>query len=62
LRLQLTGGDDYLLLFTLPEHESVPQGCYPIGRISQEKDIRVSDLDGKPMSFSSMGYNHFKPD
>lgn len=60
-RLQacLAGGDDYLLLFTLPPIFNLPRGCYEIGRITAEPELRVVDAEGKPVRVSSRGWKHF---
>jgi thiamine-monophosphate kinase len=57
----LTGGDDYELLFTVPQDQKdkVPQGCRLIGEITAGSDVSVLDANGYPMTFSKTGYKHF---
>ena len=57
---QLAGGDDYLLLFTLPSMFNLPQGCYEIGRITAEPGLRVLDENGMPEAVTESGWNHFQ--
>lgn len=58
-RLQWTGGDDYLLLFTLPDGTPVPSGCFQLGVVTQNSDIAVLDPSGRPMPFVERGWKHF---
>ncbi len=60
--LQLCGGDDYLLLFTLPPAINLPRGCHRIGRILAEPagSIRLLDADGKSVPLPAVrGFDHF---
>ena len=59
LRVQLGGGDDYLLLFTLPDDVEVPEGCTVIGRIRAGRGLQVLDLSGRPMADLPAGFDHF---
>lgn len=63
--LALAGGDDYELLFTLPEgvagllRTCVPTAFMRIGTIDAEPGLRVLDADGRPYSLPKPGYQHF---
>lgn len=57
---QLSGGDDYLLLFTLPPMFNVPSGCHEIGRITADSGLRVLDHDGQPLTIMHAGWRHFE--
>lgn len=61
LEAALSGGDDYELLFTVPAAKApeVPQGCTPIGRITQGSGVVVLDAQAKPMTLKRAGYKHF---
>ena len=53
LRMALTGGDDYVLCFTLPGDGSVPPACTVIGRIEAGTGVSCdTDVD-------TDGYRHF---
>lgn len=56
---QLAGGDDYLLLFTLPPMFNPPTGCHEIGRISADPGLRVQAADGTLVDVAERGWNHF---
>ncbi|MZR63488.1 thiamine-phosphate kinase [Alcanivorax sp. DP30] len=58
-RLQLQGGDDYLLLFTLPQGEPLPEGCHAIGTIVPQPGIRLMTTAGETRSLSAQGWQHF---
>lgn len=53
------GGDDYLLLFTLPAGAPLPAGCSEIGTVVAEPGIRVLDATGKALSVVGWGWKHF---
>jgi len=63
--LALAGGDDYELLFTLPEgvagllRTCVPTPFNRIGTIDAEPGLRLLDDDGRPFSLLTPGYQHF---
>lgn len=68
LRSALTGGDDYELLFTLPEErlaelpELSERGGVPltvIGRITAELGLRLLDEHGRPLAPERKGWTHF---
>lgn len=56
---QLAGGDDYLLLFTLPPMFNAPAGCHEVGRISAQPGLRVQAADGTLVDVAERGWNHF---
>ena len=58
-RLQLQGGDDYLLLFTLPDNEPLPAGCHVIGRIDAQPGIRLTTVAGEIRTLTAQGWQHF---
>ena len=58
-RAQLAGGDDYLLLFTLPSPVPVPDGSSVIGTVSNRPGIRVLDAQGVELDIEVTGYQHF---
>ncbi len=51
------GGDDYELLFTLPEGSKTPQYCTAIGRITQGHRVRLLD-DETEITPERLGYSH----
>jgi thiamine-monophosphate kinase len=53
LRYLLSGGDDYELLFTLPQSTALPEGCTEIGRVMAGSGV---SCDGMP---TGKGYDHF---
>lgn len=59
LEAQLAGGDDYVLLFTLPPDKSLPAGCHEIGRITDAGGLRVVDGDGRDIPVPRLGWKHF---
>jgi thiamine-monophosphate kinase len=64
LNLALTGGEDYRLLFTVPEEKTaaLDQDSFelqPIGTVTAGKDIELF-MDGEPYTFKTAGgYDHF---
>ena len=52
-----SGGDDYELLFTLPENAAPPAGVTRIGRITEGKTIQLLH-HGAIQTIASMGYSH----
>lgn len=56
---QLAGGDDYLLLFTLPEGIRLPEDCFEIGRVTEATGIRLLDHDGNDVTQEEQGWQHF---
>jgi thiamine-monophosphate kinase len=63
---QLTGGDDYELLFALPEGVPVPSAlsgsvaATAIGRLVAGSGVRVLDDQGRSMRVDRSGYRHFE--
>jgi thiamine-monophosphate kinase len=64
----LTGGDDYELLFTAEPGDAASiaakggefgVGVTRIGRITDEKGVKVVDESGKPVALGPLGYRHF---
>lgn len=64
LRCALSGGDDYVLAFTLPPAalpDLLAEG-WPvrvIGRVRAGEGVRLLDAEGAEMPFDRSGYNHF---
>ena len=60
---QLAGGDDYLLLFTLPPGQKPPADvsahCHRIGVVTAQAPIQVLDAQGCPLTALPQGWNHF---
>ena len=68
LEATVTGGDDYVVLFSVPEHmaEAVIQAggiarCHAIGKIvPSAQGVKILDGDGLPMAIGGRhGYDHF---
>lgn len=65
LQCGLTGGDDYVLAFTLPP-EKLPgllADGWPvqvIGRVERGEGVCLLDADGNAIAADRQGYNHFK--
>jgi thiamine-monophosphate kinase len=69
LELALSGGEDYQLLFTVPEKKAQgveklfkERGISPpslIGEIVQERGIRMRKHDGSSEELRPKGFNHF---
>lgn len=66
LKLALHGGEDYELLFTVPEkkltrlprsHRGVPPR--PIGRICRRRDVLLIMENGRAVPLAPAGYDHF---
>ncbi|MQX52893.1 thiamine-phosphate kinase [Alcanivorax sediminis] len=58
-RLQLQGGDDYLLLFTLPQGVKLPEACFAIGRVEEQSGIRLLTSAGETRQLEARGWQHF---
>lgn len=60
----LSGGDDYQLLFTLPEQhvaellQNFPQ-AYCIGNVTSGQGVVLLDADGQELAVDRRGYQHF---
>ena len=64
LQCGLTGGDDYVLAFTLPADElpSLLAEGWPvqvIGRVESGEGVCLVDADGNTLVVGKQGYNHF---
>ncbi len=57
--LQCGGGDDYLLLFTLPVEASLPPQAYRIGTITTDPRIQLFDERGEVLPPVDPGWKHF---
>ncbi|MES2817934.1 MAG: thiamine-phosphate kinase [Pseudomonadota bacterium] len=60
----LSGGDDYVLAFTLPPTQwaGLQGGGWPlriIGRVESGQGVRLLDANGQPIARSVGGYQHF---
>lgn len=59
--LPLTAGDDYELLFSIPPEQwaalNVPATV--IGRITEDKRLRVLDAQGRDVAVATQGFDHF---
>lgn len=62
IELALGGGEDYVLLFTLPAGVSPPEdfGCRRIGRITKSRDIRLRSK-GVTRRLPDFGWDHLEP-
>src|SRR5699024_7238162 len=58
-QLQLTGGDDYLLLFTLPADHQIPAGCFALGQVTPKHSGLSIEQSGQPLTVSTLGWQHF---
>lgn len=59
LELVLAGGEDYVLLFTLPPDADFRHpGCRPIGRITTRPGLRLRRTDGTIEPLSTGGWDH----
>ncbi|MEM7805248.1 MAG: thiamine-phosphate kinase [Pseudomonadota bacterium] len=61
LRLALSGGDDYVLCFTVPADTRAAclSGCYEVGRVTAEPGLRLRDGTGALIEEVADGYRHF---
>ncbi|CAM2790435.1 Thiamine-monophosphate kinase [Legionella steigerwaltii] len=66
--LALTGGDDYELCFTVPEHrfssllsefKKANLQCYPIGVIEETSGLRMKAANNQCHELKPVGYSHF---
>lgn len=61
----LSGGDDYVLAFTLPASElsdilAAGFSVYVLGRVLAGQGVTLVDTDGQDITPSTRGYQHFK--
>ncbi len=63
LELTLTGGEDYVLLFTLPpRHEPPPRfRCTRVGELTRKKSVRLVTTEGS-QALAARGWDHFATD
>ena len=61
-RFVLFGGEEYELIFTVPNEKKSYFGnkYYEVGKITKDKRIVYIDKSGKKLNFSEKGYDHFK--
>lgn len=65
LQWALAGGDDYQLLFSLPQAHAAelalhfPQACY-IGQVTAGQGVRLLDEGGHDLPVEQRGYQHFQ--
>lgn len=57
LDLALGGGEDYVLLFTLPPGEPPPAGSFEIGRATRRRSILLSEA-GRRRPLPPLGFDH----
>jgi thiamine-monophosphate kinase len=57
--LALSGGEDYVLIFTLPPGVQPPSGCKKIGTITEKKAITLV-RDGRRLRLPAAGWDHLK--
>ena len=61
-RLALGGGEDYVLLFTLPPGEPPPAaGCTRIGAVTARRGLTAVGDDGRPRALDESGWDHLDP-
>ncbi len=60
--LALAGGEDYVLLFSLPPGEAPPAGfgCTEIGEATEDREL-VLVRDGTPCPWPESGWDHLEP-
>ncbi|MEO1595470.1 MAG: thiamine-phosphate kinase [Pseudomonadota bacterium] len=60
-RLALSGGDDYVLCFTVPSEADAAclSACHEVGRVTVEPGLRLRDRDGGLIEEVADGYRHF---
>lgn len=56
--LALGGGEDYVLLFSLPARESPPPGCHRIGTIEPHPGLLLRDAQGALRPLPDLGWDH----
>ena len=61
LTLMLAGGEDYVLLFTLPQEVVPPPalGCHQIGRTTPPGKVSIRDRKGTCHPLADLGWDHF---
>ncbi|TNF83754.1 MAG: thiamine-phosphate kinase [Acidobacteria bacterium] len=63
LELTLTGGEDYVLLFTLSPSQKPPGdfGCTRVGRLTDGRKVQLTTADGT-QALAAGGWDHFETD
>jgi len=63
LELTLTGGEDYVLLFTLPPRQEPPPRfrCTRVGELTRKKSVRLVTTEGS-QALPPKGWDHFETD
>jgi thiamine-monophosphate kinase len=63
LELTLTGGEDYVLLFTLPPRQEPPPSfrCTRVGELTRKKSVRLVTTEGS-QALAPSGWDHFETD
>lgn len=56
--LALGGGEDYVLLFTLPAREAAPPGCHQIGTIESRPGLQIRAAHGALRPLPDLGWDH----
>ncbi|WP_454785185.1 thiamine-phosphate kinase [Legionella sp. WA2024007413] len=68
VEMALTGGDDYELCFTVPEHhlallindlKNANLHCYPIGVVEENPGLKMKDANHQYHELKPKGYSHF---
>jgi thiamine-monophosphate kinase len=57
LQLALGGGEDYVLLFTLPGRATAPEGCVRIGEVERRLGLRLRRC-GRVEELAASGWDH----
>jgi thiamine monophosphate kinase len=54
------GGEDYVLLFTLPSGVAPPRrfGCLQVGAVTREKRVVVVETSGRVRLLTARGWDH----
>lgn len=59
IELALTGGEDYELLFTTSPSSEPELRATKIGTITDDREVRVIDAEGRPIEMGRTGFRHF---
>lgn len=58
LELALGGGEDYVLLFTLPRRSAAPEGCRRIAELTSQRAALILDGPGGETPLPELGWDH----